>query len=164
MKRSTIVFIVFLLLMVMAAQCSTADQVSEGDAILGTWLTEGKEAKIEIIKCSGKYCGRIVWTGDPVYTPGEDIKRAGQPKTDDNNPNPAFRTRPIIGLQLMYNFRYAGDRQWVGGRVYDPGSGNTYGARLLLASPDRLEMRGYFLVPMLGRTTTWTRINDQGPY
>jgi uncharacterized protein (DUF2147 family) len=160
MKRYIFILTVAFAFAGMAAQYSAAGQVLESDAILGIWLTQDKEAKIEIIKCSAKYCGRITWTNDPLYTVEEDVRRAGQPKTDDNNSNPALRTRPIMGLQLMYNFSYSGERQWVGGRVYDPGSGNTYGARLSLISPDRLEMRGYFLIPLLGGKTTWTRTGD----
>jgi len=142
----------------MASGASAAGRAYEGDAIAGIWLTEGKEAQIEIYRCGFKYCGRIVSTSDPVYTPEEDMKRAGKPKTDDCNPDPALRGRPIIGLQLLWNLRYIGGNKWVDGRVYDPDNGNDYACRLSLASNDRLEMRGYFFVPLFGRTTEWTRV------
>ncbi|MEM8899990.1 MAG: DUF2147 domain-containing protein, partial [Bacteroidota bacterium] len=52
---------------------------NEADAILGTWLSDTKEAKVEIYQESGVYMGKIVWLKDP-NTP------KGDPKTDKKNP------------------------------------------------------------------------------
>jgi len=51
-------------------------------------------------------------------------------------------------------------RAWFGG-IIDPQNGHHYGAKIRLMSPDRLRLRGYFLLPMLGATRFWTRY--QGP-
>jgi uncharacterized protein (DUF2147 family) len=49
-----------------------------------------------------------------------------------------------------------------GGAIYDPVSGNTYACQLRLDGPHRLELRGYVGIPLLGRTTTWLRVGDEG--
>ncbi len=136
--------------------CVVAVRAAEKD-IIGTWDVESKDAKMEIFKCGDRYCGRLAWLKDPVYTPQEDKARAGRPKLDDNNPNRSLRNRPLLGLQIMSNFRYIGDNRWVDGKVYDPESGNVYSAKMTLVSKDRLDLRGYVLFSLLGRTNTWTR-------
>ncbi|HTZ17890.1 MAG TPA: DUF2147 domain-containing protein [Dissulfurispiraceae bacterium] len=152
LKKTTFIVSVYLLLFWVAAVYAT-----EGDIILGTWDNEEKDAKIEIFKCAEKYCGRIVWTGKPVYEVHEDAARAGMPRVDDKNPNPAFRDRPIVGLQIMSGFEYAGKYQWSGGTLYDPKSGNTYRGRMILVAGDRLDLRGYVIFSFFGRTSVWTR-------
>jgi uncharacterized protein (DUF2147 family) len=152
MKVSAIMLITSLLLIWVAA----ANAV-EGDIILGTWDNEEKDAKIEIFKCAEKYCGKIVWINKPVYEANEDAARTGLPRTDDENPNPVFRNRPIVGLEIMSGFDYAGRYQWAGGTVYDPKSGYTYRGKMTLVSKNRLDLRGYVLFSFFGRTSAWTR-------
>ena len=134
---------------------------AEGDIILGTWYDEERDAKIEIFKCAGRYCGKIIWINKPVYEPNEDSARAGTARTDDKNPNPAFRERPIVGLQILSGFDYMGKYQWSGGTLYDPKSGNTYRGRMTLVSKDRLDLRGYVIFSFFGRTSSWTRATEK---
>jgi uncharacterized protein (DUF2147 family) len=157
MKRLTVIAFLSMLLIAAALQADSG-RATGADGIVGIWLTGKQEAKIEIFRCGGAYCGKIVWTNDPVYTRLENELRAGQPRTDDNNPAPAMRRMPILGLRMIYNLKYAGGNDWTGGRIYDPESGNTYSANFSLVSKDRLELRGYFLVSFFGKTTTWTRV------
>lgn len=44
-----------------------------------------------------------------------------------------------------------------GGKVYDPESGNEYKAKMTLVDNKTLKLRGYILIPLLGRTEVWTR-------
>jgi uncharacterized protein (DUF2147 family) len=152
LKSSAIAALACLLLLWIA----TAHAV-EGDIILGIWDNEEKDAQIEIFKCGKKYCGKIVWINKPVYEANENTSRVGLPRTDDKNLNPVFRDRPIIGLQIMSGFEYAGKYQWIGGTVYDPKSGKTYSGKMTLASRDRLDLRGYLIFSFFGRTSSWTR-------
>ena len=43
----------------------------------------------------------------------------------------------------------------------DPGSGSTYTCNIALDGDDRLRLRGYVGIPLLGRTTTWTRVGAE---
>jgi uncharacterized protein (DUF2147 family) len=129
---------------------------SDGD-ILGVWNDEEKIVKIEIYRCGGKYCGKLVWLKEPNYPEGSTEGTPGTPRVDHNNPDPALRKTPLFGLNIMYDFAYAGDKVWAGGRVYDPKNGKTYRGKMTLVSPDRLNLRGFIGIPLFGRTTTWTR-------
>ena len=127
--------------------------------ILGIWNDEENDAQIEIFRCGGKYCGKITWINKPFYSADEERSKAGLPRTDDNNPNPDLRSHPIIGLQIMSGFEYAGGYSWGGGKLYDPKSGMTYSGKMTLVSSDRLELRGYVIFPLFGRTSSWTRVH-----
>jgi uncharacterized protein (DUF2147 family) len=130
---------------------------ANADDILGVWFNGEKDAKIEIVKCADKYCGRIVWLKEPSYPEGSKDGAPGTPRLDHNNPGAAMKKTPIIGLQIVYDFTFAGDDLWKDGRVYDPKNGKTYKGRMTLISPQQLDLRGYIGISLLGRTTTWTR-------
>jgi uncharacterized protein (DUF2147 family) len=53
------------------------------------------------------------------------------------------------------------DGTWTDGSIYDPASGYTYRCQLSLDGNDRLRLRGYVGVPLIGRTTTWTRVGAE---
>jgi uncharacterized protein (DUF2147 family) len=124
--------------------------------ILGIWNTEMAESKVEVYPCGEKICGKIIWLKNPNYTDSRD-GAVGTPFIDRKNPDPALRRRPILGLQIMAGFTEVGGNNWGNGTCYDPKSGKTYRGIIQLASPDRLELRGFIGIPFFGRTSVWTR-------
>jgi uncharacterized protein (DUF2147 family) len=82
---------------------------------------------------------------------------AGLPMVDRYNPNPDLRNRSLVGLTFLEGFTYMGDNTWDSGRIYNPENGKFYKARIRLAGSDRLMLRGYWGVSLLGRTETWVR-------
>lgn len=120
------------------------------DAICGKWWTEGKRAVIEISKKNGKYFGKLIESK-------EAYDEKGNVKKDKENPNPALRDRPVIGINILFDFVYAGDNLWEDGKAYDPESGNTYSAKIEMVDKNTLEMRGYIGISLFGRTETWKR-------
>jgi uncharacterized protein (DUF2147 family) len=124
--------------------------------ILGIWNTEKNQSKVEIFKCGEKICGKIIWLKKPTYTDSKD-GAVGTPVLDHKNPDPALKTRPILGLRLLEGFTEVEDGTWGNGTCYDPRSGKTYRGKIHLAAPDRLELRGYIGIPLFGRSTVWTR-------
>ena len=135
----------------------TALASAGADDILGDWNNEEKDAKIEIYKCDDRYCGKIIWSKEPNYPAGSREGVPGTPRLDRNNPDPALRKTPIIGLVIMRGFISAGGGMWSGGTVYDPKSGKTYRGKMTLVSPNRLRLRGFVGIPLFGRTAVWTR-------
>ena len=143
----------FLILAVMASPGMSAS----ADDILGVWYNREKDAQIEIYKCVEKYCGKIVWLKEPNYREGTKDGIPGTPKTDHHNPDLQLRKTPIIGLQIVQEFSFAGENRWKDGKVYDPKNGKTYSGKMTLVSPNQLDLRGYIGISLIGRTTTWTR-------
>jgi uncharacterized protein (DUF2147 family) len=122
------------------------------DAIIGTWLTEGGKAKVQIYKAGDKYNGKIVWLKTPNY---ED----GTPKVDKNNPNKERQKDPIIGLNLIKGFVFDDD-EWINGTIYDPENGKTYNCKIEFNKGGWLQVRGYIGISLIGRTQTWYKVSD----
>jgi hypothetical protein len=60
-------------------------------------------------------------------------------------------------MVIMRNFHPDGD-DWVGGTVVDPENGKEYRGKIWAEGNDKLHLRGYIGIPLLGRTEVWTRI------
>jgi uncharacterized protein (DUF2147 family) len=134
--------LIALLLMV----CSFASYANP-NGILGIWLTQIKDAKVEIYKKEDKFHGRVVWLAEPK-------DEEGRAKVDEKNPNPKLKTRPILKIDILSGFTYS-DGEWTGGTIYDPKEGETYSCKLWLESGN-LMVRGY--LGWLFDTKTWTKV------
>ena len=153
MKRALTAWPTMLAVMLVTSLVYGAD----ADSILGSWNTADRNAKIEIYKCGPEYCGRISYLKEPNFSPRDKGGMAGLPRVDRNNPEPQLRLRPLLGLSLIEGFHYAGNNTWKGGRIYNPEDGRKYKAKITLSQGNRLKLRGFVGMSLLGRTETWTR-------
>ncbi len=127
--------------------------LAQSDRINGYWMTEDDQSQIEIFTDDkGMVYGNIIWLDEPYE---ED----GTPKVDDENPDAALRSQPILGLEIIEGFTYdSSDQEWTGGTIYDPESGRTYTAYMRLDDRNTLRLRGYVMgMRFLGRTSYWNR-------
>ncbi|WP_417611657.1 DUF2147 domain-containing protein [Owenweeksia hongkongensis] len=126
---------------------------AQADKILGTWLNEPKDAKIEVYKKGDKYFGKIIWLSQNVGPNGES------PKLDVNNEDEKLRSRPIVGINILKDLEWDDDdNEWDDGEIYDPRSGSTYSLYAKLEDANTLFLKGYIGFAMIGRSTTWTRV------
>ena len=116
--------------------------------IVGLWDTG--ESRVEIYACGELMCGRISELDEPLDEDGNE-------KLDKENPDPALRSRPIIGMDLIAGFSRKSETKWEGGTIYDPRDGKTYKCVMKLQRNGTLKVRGYVGVPLLGKTVVWTR-------
>jgi uncharacterized protein (DUF2147 family) len=105
---------------------------------------------VELYRCGEELCGRIVWL--------EESRKDDAPVVDNENAVDFLRGRPVMGMTIMEGFSCDGQREWTGGTIYDPESGDTYSARMILQDERTLEFRGYVLIPLFGRSEIWTRL------
>lgn len=120
------------------------------DIIVGNWLNEEKDGKIEIYKKGDKFFGKLIWLKDPE---NED----GTPRLDKNNPDDDLQSRPLQNLEILSNFVYDNDGEWEDGKIYDPNNGKTYSCYMKFESENVLKIKGYIGVKWIGRTTFWNR-------
>jgi uncharacterized protein (DUF2147 family) len=150
MKKNILFFAAFLFLAFQSA--------AQADRIIGYWLTEEKDAQVQIVKsANGKYNGTIVWLDEPF----EDD---GSVKVDDENSDPKLQKRTIMGLPLLNNFVYdSKDKEWQDGTIYDPDSGNTYDCYIWFEEDQNvLKIKGYILgMRFIGRKSEWYREKDK---
>ena len=121
---------------------------------VGIWYAEGGAAQVAIEPCGAELCGRVVWLRSPLDEEGCDLR-------DRNNPEPSLRDRKVEGLEVLRGLVSQGNGTWAYGRIYDPASGNTYTCHLTLDGNDRVRLRGYIGIPLIGRTTTWIRVGTE---
>jgi len=149
MKYSILAFCLFFAgIKINLAQTFTAD------AILGTWLTGTQKAAVTIYKEGNKYFGKISWLKNPN-------EENGKAKLDKNNPDDKKKTVPLMGLNLLKDFTFDGAAKWEKGTIYDPENGKTYSCKITMITADKLDVRGFVGISMLGRTQTWIRIPDK---
>jgi len=127
------------------------------DAILGAWNTTSNRSVVRILKRGDRYFGQIVSLSEPNWPLDDKPGMGGKAKTDRNNPNAELRGRTIAGIEFMSHFVYAGKGLWEDGKIYDPEVGKTYNCKMMLVATNRLEVRGFIGISLLGRTATWTR-------
>jgi uncharacterized protein (DUF2147 family) len=135
----------------------SARAAAPGDEILGIWHTTDDKSQVRVFKENNLYFAKIISLKEPNWPSDDKQGMAGKPKNDRRNPVQNLRPRPIAGIQFVNDFKYAGNNLWLGGTIYDPESGKTYKCKMTLISSNRLEVRGFVGVSLLGRTVIWTR-------
>ncbi|NIJ54093.1 DUF2147 domain-containing protein [Dyadobacter arcticus] len=126
-----------------------AAQISSSDAILGEWMNEEKDTKIEIYKVGTEYFGKLLWSEDMLEADGITSKK------DTQNTNEKLRGRNLYNVNILHDFVYT-ETAWDNGKMYDPKSGKTYNCILKLREK-LLEIRSYVGIPLFGRSTYWQR-------
>ena len=133
------------ILLLMSAGAIAADPV-------GTWNTAANRAQVRIGHCGGSsLCGGIVRLKEP------NDPQTGKPQTDINNPDPAKRNRPLIGLRIVLNLKPTGTSDRWQGEVYNADDGRTYRGYLTMTGANTLELKGCVLGGLICKSETWTR-------
>ena len=135
--------------------CSIFMQVpafaQHADDVLGRWMNSTNEGTIQVYKKGNQFFGKLIWIKNP------DDPATGKPQLDKLNPDKKLQTQPVLGLEILKGFTFDGDDTYEGGTVYDPKSGKTYSCKMTI-NGNKLKMRGYIGVSLLGRTEIWTRV------
>ncbi len=122
------------------------------DKLEGLWYNQEKTAKINIFKATnGKFYGEIVWLKEP--------NKNGKPKVDENNPDKAKRTQPLLKLQVLKGFEKDGENTYDEGTIYDPKNGKTYSCKITY-NGNTINVRGYVGISLIGRTAVWERVAE----
>lgn len=140
----------------LALGAAAAPGPAAADRVVGLWLTEEQDAHVRIERVGDTYEGTIVWLKEPRFPADDAQGMGGLPKVDRENPDPALRRSPIVGLRIVRGFRFR-DGEWQGGTIYDPNNGKTYKCRMWFDG-DLLRVRGFIGISLLGRSTSWTRV------
>jgi uncharacterized protein (DUF2147 family) len=118
-----------------------ADAPSASVGPNGPWLTENRSGVIAFAPCGGGLCGRIA---------GMVLDRPDDPTPVD------YAGRPECGLPIIDDAAETEPGLW-SGHITDPRNGWVYHVRLWTDAQGRLHLRGYILIPLLGKTQIWTR-------
>lgn len=119
--------------------------------VTGKWKTiddETGEAKsiVEIYEQNGKIYGKVVEILNPAKKKAKCVNCKGSDKD-----------KPIEGLVIIKGLTKDGD-EYTDGDILDPNKGKVYSCTITLDGKDKLNVRGYMGISLLGRSQTWTRV------
>ena len=79
--------------------------------------------------------------------------------TDKNNPDPALRTRKILGMNVLEKLSYSpNSNSWEGGMIYDAKNGRHWNSSAYINKDGTLKVKGYWHFKFIGKTMTFKRI------
>lgn len=114
----------------------------------GVWSMTNGKVTVSVDDCGGNLCATIVGLKEPIS------KIDGKPKVDRENPDPAKRQRPLIGLSILIGMKPAGDNLWKGA-IYNPDDGRTYSATVS-QNGDQMKVKGC-VAGVFCKTNTFVR-------
>lgn len=118
-----------------------------GGTIVGLWSTGSHGGRVEIYRCGPAICGKVD-DAAPL--------RANPDQRDGKNPDRTLRDRRLKGLVVLQGFE-GGPKEWKGGPLYDPETGEGAATGTLTLRPDgKLEVKGC-KAAIFCRTKVWTR-------
>jgi uncharacterized protein (DUF2147 family) len=111
--------------LVLTTLLAAAPAVAENPT--GVWRLQNGKVTVRVAYCGGQnLCATIIALARP-------LDKRGKAKVDHENPNPALRNRPVVGLQVVSAMKPAGANQWKG-RIYNADDGGTYRAEARLSA------------------------------
>lgn len=122
------------------------------ERICGKWESSTKDLIIQIFTRGNQFKAKIVWYAD---TEGKPLDYW----TDVHNPNPALRSRKILGMSILRDLIYdSRSNSWEHGMVYDSRHGREWNAAATIDKQGLLHVRGYWHFKFIGKTMTFKRI------
>ncbi len=126
---------------------------SQNKSVLGKWKTiddETGEVKsiVEIYEKSGKIYGKVIEILDVIHKNSLCKNCSGE----DAN-------KPILGLTVIKGLTRDG-KEYNSGKILDPKSGKLYQCFITLEGNEKLKVRGYIGISLLGRTQYWQRVKE----
>ncbi|SIT36446.1 putative signal peptide protein [Paraburkholderia piptadeniae] len=128
---------------------------AQADSPVGTWQTiddhTGQpKALVQITQdANGTLSGKVI----KGLNPNDQPDRRCTSCTD------ARKDQPILGMTIINDMKKDGDN-WDGGQILDPENGKLYKCKMHVEDGgQKLVVRGYIGVSLLGRSQTWVRQN-----
>lgn len=119
---------------------------------VGVWQTIGDKGEdkgkvqsyIQVYEYDGKIGGKVT-------------KLVNDPEAKCHAKCPGKKANaPILGMNIMWGFKKTGDNTYEG-KILDPEDGSIYSC-ILTVEGNKLKVRGYIGISILGRTQTWVKL------
>lgn len=128
----------------------------QADDIVGVWIVETEQKAsehIEIYQRDGLYFGKIVWAQSP--------DESTSPALDLKNKNEELRSRPLVGMEILWGYKFDGEDSWQDGEFYAYKKGKTASPKLTLVDADHLKIQVKIL--LFKKTFVWPRLQAVSP-
>lgn len=144
-----------------AAQEPAVDPNRILDPIEGIWQTQ-ELSEVTIALCPAGFCGTL----SKIVVPREGLTdeeyaaaqaMAVESFTDVRNPDPALRSRPMLGLQILTLLPSSKPNVY-DGEIYNPQDGNIYSGYVEMLAPDQMRLNGCVLYNLICQGQDWVRV------
>ena len=108
----------------------------------GLWLAKDG-AKVRVASCGKALCGKIEVPKSPADPD------TGRPWTDKDNPNPALRGRPLVGVEVFVSMMPDGPGKWTG-TLYNTNGGQSVPGHIYELDAHTLKIEGCVGAAMCG--------------
>ncbi len=141
------------LLTLFTAFYTNCQPIDGHDRICGKWESVEKSLSVYRVYMAGSdFKAKIIWYSDTEGKPMDYW-------TDRHNPNPALRSRKILGMEVLSGLQYDPDnKSWENGMVYDSKHGHEWNASANIDKNGQLRVRGYWHFKFIGRTMTFYKL------
>jgi Uncharacterized protein conserved in bacteria len=130
-----------------------ANLSNNADRICGKWISSNKNLIVQIYKSGNSYCGKMVWFKS------DDNSKSMEEWTDKHNPDPALRSRKILGMDVISGIVYdTKSESWENGKIYDAQTGHYWSASARLDKDGVLKVIGYWHFKFIGKTMIFNHI------
>lgn len=130
-------------------------EASPTTAATGLWLTSDRSGVVSFAPCAQARDG-VRQTAMCVRIVGNFLDPGEQVPLD-------YLGRSQCGLTIVTDALPEDEPRHWAGHVMDPRDGDLYTMKMWLGEDDKLHLRGYLVLPVLGRTETWTRYTGAQP-
>ncbi len=166
MQRAVAVVVILGLVMPVSAQQIGSGAGEAPSPVVGTWLTDN-ETEITILPCQEGLCGYLskIVIPEEIYAQNKStIDAIGIANlTDDNNPDPALKSRTLLGMQMITLHTHISPIRHEG-TLYNPEDGQTYYGKVELADWQTLLLRGclgWLTFACANEDRVWTRVPEE---
>jgi len=126
---------------------------AQSQSVIGKWKTiddvTGKPKSIvEIYEKSGKIYGKVI----EILEEQNKKRTCTECSGDDHN-------KPVLGLMIIKGLTKEGN-EYSNGKILDPKTGKLYKCFITLEDKDKLKVRGYIGISIIGRTQYWHRVKN----
>lgn len=125
--------------------------IAQTHSVIGKWKTIDDEtgkpvAIVDIYELRGKIYGKVI----EVFNPKNKTRVC-------ENCSGADKNKPIVGLTVIKGLTKEGN-EYTNGKILDPKSGRLYKCFIELEGSEKLKVRGYIGISLLGRSQIWHRL------
>lgn len=139
--------------MLLFVSAANAPGTAASEQICGKWQSVDKNLMIAVYKENNEFRAKIVWFDDDDDTKEMDYW------TDKRNPDPALRTRKILGMNVLEKLIYdSKNNSWEDGMIYDATRGRHWNSSAYISKDGLLKVKGYWHFKFIGKTLTFKRV------
>ncbi|WP_034691170.1 DUF2147 domain-containing protein [Kaistella palustris] len=134
----------------------TVIKAQSADDILGSWMAVDHSVAVKVYKVNDEYRAKVIWFDEKLGS-GKPMNS----RYDSGNPNPALRSRKIIGMEILEGLEYKPEtHSWEHGIIYDASSGRHWDSSVKFGKDGLLNVRGYWKFKWIGKSLSFKKLRS----